>query len=72
LNGGLHSRTMEGKIERRIQEQCRHVFLLFSSVSNDGSLGLLRLVVAISNFDCASDYTIANNMYLLGIGSIKG
>jgi hypothetical protein len=22
LNGGLHSRTMEGKIRRKIQEQC--------------------------------------------------
>jgi hypothetical protein len=72
LNGGLHSRTVEGKIRRRIRKQCRHIFLLFSSVSSDGSLGLSRLVVAISKFDCASDYTIANNMYLLGIGFIRG
>jgi hypothetical protein len=72
LNGGLHSRTVEGKIRRKIREQCRRVFFLFSSVLSDGSLGLLRLVVVISDFHCARDYTMANNIYLLGIGFIRG
>jgi hypothetical protein len=72
LNGGLHSRTVEGMIRRKIREQCRLIFLLFSLVSGDGRLGLLRLVVVVSNFRCASDYTMANNMSLLKIGSIRG
>jgi hypothetical protein len=40
LNGGLHNRTMEGKIIRRIWEQCRQVlfFFFFSSVSGDNRL----------------------------------
>jgi len=65
LNGGLHSKTVEGKIRRKIREQCRWVFFLFSLVSSDGSLGLLRLVVVISDFHCAKDYILANNIYLL-------
>jgi hypothetical protein len=72
LNGGLHSRTVEGMIRRKIREQCRLIFLLFSLVSGDGRLGLLRLVIVVSNFRCASDYTMVNNMSLLKIGSIKG
>ncbi len=64
LNGGLHNRTMEGKIRRRIWEQCKQVFLLFSLVSSDGRLGLLRLIVVGSDFHCTNDYTMANNMYL--------
>jgi len=33
LNGGLHNRMVEGKIRRRIGEQCKQVliFLLFIS-----------------------------------------
>ncbi len=27
LNGGMESRTMKGRIKRRIQKQCKHVFL---------------------------------------------
>ncbi len=50
LNGGLHSRIVEGRIKRRIREQCRQVFLLSSLVSNDGRLGLLRLIVDVSDF----------------------
>jgi hypothetical protein len=72
LNGSLHSRTVEGKIRKRIREQCRQVFLFSSSVSGDGKLGLLRLVFVISDFHCISDYTMVSNMYLLGISSIKG
>jgi hypothetical protein len=72
LNGGLHNRTVEGKIKRRIRKQCKLVFLLSSSISNDGRLGLLRLVVVVSNFHYTSNYTTANNMSLLGIGSIRG
>ncbi len=72
LNGGSHSRTVEGMIRRKIREQCRLVFLLSSLVLGDGRLGLLRLVVVVSNIRCASDYTMANNMSLLKIGSIRG
>ncbi len=39
LNGGLESRTMEGMIRRRIQKQCKQVFLLSSS--RDGRFYLL-------------------------------
>jgi hypothetical protein len=38
LNGGLESRTMEGKIRRRIRKQCKQFFLLSSSISRDGRL----------------------------------
>ncbi len=72
LNGSLHSRTVEGKIRKRIQEQCRQVFLLLSSVSSDGKLGLLKFVFVISDFRCISDYIMVSNIYLLGISSIKG
>jgi hypothetical protein len=41
---------VEGRIKRRIREQCRQVFLLSSLVSNDGRLGLLRLIVDVSDF----------------------
>jgi hypothetical protein len=40
LNGGLENTTMEGKIKRKIREQCRQVFLLSSSVSKDGRFDL--------------------------------
>jgi hypothetical protein len=72
LNGGLHSRMVEGKIRKRIWEQCKQVFLFSSSISSDGRLGLLRLVVVMFDFHCANNYTMASNMSLLKIGSIRG
>jgi hypothetical protein len=48
------------------------LFLLPSSISSDGQLGLLRLIVVIPKFRYANDCTMASNMSLLGIGSIKG
>jgi hypothetical protein len=41
LNGGLESRTVEGKIKRRIRKQCKHVFFLSSSILGDGRFDLL-------------------------------
>ncbi len=40
LNGGLHSRTLEGKIKRRIQEQFGQVlvFFFFSLLLEDNRL----------------------------------
>jgi len=40
LNGGLHSRTLEGKIKRRIQEQFGQVlvFFFFSLLLGDNRL----------------------------------
>jgi hypothetical protein len=72
LNGGLHSRIVEGKIRNKFESNAAMSFFFFSSISSDGSLGLLRLVVVISDFHCARDYTMANNIYLLGIGFIRG
>jgi hypothetical protein len=72
LNGSLHNKMVEGKIRRKIWEQCRQVFLLSSSVSNDGKLGLLRLVVVVFDFHYTSNYTMASNMSLSRIGSIRG
>jgi hypothetical protein len=34
--------------------------------------GLLRLIVDVSDFRYANDYTMENNMFLLGIDSIRG
>jgi hypothetical protein len=72
LNGSLHNRMVESRIRKRIWEQCKQVFLLFSSVSSDGKLGLLRLVVVVFDFRYANNYTIASNMSLLKIRSIRG
>jgi hypothetical protein len=33
LNGGLHSRTVEGKIRRTIKEQCKQVLVFLLSIS---------------------------------------
>jgi hypothetical protein len=49
----------------------RGSFFLSSSISGDGRLGLLRLVV-VFDFHCTNDYTMANNMFLLIIVSIRG
>jgi hypothetical protein len=40
LNDGLESRMVECKIRRKIQKQCRHVFLLSSSVSRASKFDL--------------------------------
>ncbi len=41
LNGGLESRTVEGRIKRKIRKQCKQVFVLSSLVSKDGRFDLL-------------------------------
>jgi hypothetical protein len=38
LNGVLESRTVKGKIRRKIRKQCKQVFLFSSSISGDGRL----------------------------------
>jgi hypothetical protein len=43
LNRGLHNKTVEGKIKRRIREQCKLVFLLSSLISSDGKVGLAKI-----------------------------
>jgi hypothetical protein len=47
-------------------------FFFHHQFSKDGRFGLLKLIVVVFNFYCASDYTMANNMSLLGIDSIRG
>jgi hypothetical protein len=55
LNASMWNRTMEGRI----------LFL------EDDRWNLLRFTVVASNFRYASDYTMASDMFLLPIGSIK-
>jgi hypothetical protein len=40
LNGDGESRTVEGRIRRRIRKQCREVFLFSSSILRDGRFDL--------------------------------
>jgi len=63
---------MEGRIKRGIQKQCKHFLFFHHQFSEDGRFGLLRLIVVVFNFCCASDYTMANHMSLLRINSIRG
>jgi hypothetical protein len=72
LNGGLEIWTVEGRIRRRIWKECRQVFLLSWSASGDGRFYLSWLVVAIFDFHYANDYIVANNVFSIGMESIRG
>jgi hypothetical protein len=46
-------------------------FFFFDSFSKDDKWSLLKFVVVVSNFHCTSDYTMAGNMLLLVVDSIR-
>jgi hypothetical protein len=74
LNGGLESRMMESKKRREIWKQCTHVFLLSWSVWRDGRFYLSWLIIVVFDFrcaNCANDCTVASNVSLVGIDSIR-
>jgi hypothetical protein len=47
-------------------------FFFLDPFSKDDGWKLLRIVVVVSNFCCANDYTMAGYMFLVVLDSIKG
>jgi hypothetical protein len=72
LNGGLEIWTVEGRIRRGIQKQCKQVFLLSWSVSRDGRFYLSWLVIVIFDFCCANNYIMTRNVFMIGMVFIRG
>jgi hypothetical protein len=48
------------------------MFFFLDLFLKDDRWSLLRFVVVVSDFCCASDYTMASNMFLLVIDFIRG
>jgi len=73
LNGGMESKTLEGRIRRGFEKMVKQVFLLSCSIfSEEDRWSWSRFVVVASDFCYINDYTMVGNMFLLVIDSIRG